>query len=493
MQNIDYEYLNFRRGYLLTSLQLECPFIHKTEKINEDYFLYYHPDLVFTKVSDHETSLILLGDLFDSEDQKASNESILKQIISNDFDSIVVSTFKYMGRFVLIYSGPEGIKLFHDAASLRKIFYTTKENHHVSASNPHLLAKALGIDKSTNSCWIEFYQSKEFMKLFNSNIGFYTIYDEIRQVLPNHYYDIKNNKIVRFWPNEVIKKIDDQKIVSISARMIKGFISAAAHRYQLMLPITSGYDSRIIYAATKDIESKIYYYMINFPDELINKQDLLIPEKMLGSHHRKFNLIPYDFPVDEQFKTAYYNNNPLPYELFLPVLNNYLENFPDMINLPGGFIPLIKSLYDVDIKEISGVKLARLYEVDRFSCAVEFYNKWLANSKQLCDNYSINVCDLLYWEDRVCNWGTQLTQDKDIAQDELYVFNSQLLMITMLNYTRNKRKKPYYELHKKLVNELWPELNKFPYNPSFKDTLQRNLIKAGLYKPIKSILNKLKG
>ena len=487
MQNIDYDNLRFRRGYLLTSLQVECPFNHNTEAINKDFTLYYHPDLVFTKVFDKLKSLYLLGDLYDYQDQKATNVAILNKLIFKDFDALVAGTSIYAGRFVLIYSGKEGIRLFHDAASLRKIFYVEKSGNQSCASNPHLLAKAFGFERTGNTCWLDFYESDEFIQLFNGNIGYYTLYDEVRQVLPNHYFDLINNKTVRYWPKEIVEKIDDKEIVRTCAQMIKGFVSAAAFRYPLMIPVTSGYDSRIIYAATRDLTKNIFYY-INYSEELKGKPDYLIPKKMLEDNGRTFNIVIPNNQIEERFKEKYYYNNPIPHDFFLPVIYNYFLNFSDKINLPGGFIPVIKSLFDADIKEISGRKLARLYKVERFPCAVDFYTNWLNSTQEICNNLNVDIFDLLYWEDRTCNWGTQVSQDKDIAQDELLIFNSRLLMATMLNYTRSRRKKPRYELHKEIVRELWPELLKIPYNPSLKSTIRKYMVNLGLYKPISNIM-----
>ena len=486
MQKIDYNHLKFRRSYLIASYPIECSFVHKTEKISEDYTLYYHTDLVFTKVSNQTRCLILLGDLYDYQDHQAGNSTILNALIDYEFDSLVIRTFIFAGRFVLIYSGPEGIKLLHDAASLRKIYYNWGESPSLCASNPHLLAQVLGLKRTKNPCWSEFYQSDEFFQLFNGNIGSYTLYDEIHQVLPNHYYDLTNNKVCRYWPNKPFEKMEDKDIIHICAKMIKGFVTAAANRYPLMIPVTSGNDSRIILAATKEITNNIYYY-INFSKDIENKPDIWVPKKLIESQNRVFNIVKINPQVEENFRQIYYENNPLPHDFFLPIIYNYYLNFQDKINLPGGFIPLIKSLYVSNTEVITGTELAHLYHVDRFPCAVDFYNEWIHSAKKICDDYHVNIFDLLYWEDRTCNWGTQVSQDKDIAQEEFIPFNSRQLMINMLSYTRDKRQKPRFELHRELVKELWPELLKMPFNPSFKSTVKNCLLSLGIFEPIQKL------
>ncbi|MBN1417108.1 MAG: hypothetical protein JW973_18575 [Bacteroidales bacterium] len=484
MDTSDYHPLLFRRQYLITPFAFKCPFSFNREEINNEYILHYHPDLKFTKVSNHNQSLILLGDIYDYLDPKADNSSILTRLLGNDFLSLVEKTYGFAGRFVLICSERNGIKLFTDAVAQRKIFHTTKENQGFCSSNPHLLAQVLGFEKTANTCWLEYYASYEFEKKFNSNIGYFTLYDEIRQVIPNHYLDLNNNKAIRFWPMKKINKIDDKDIVTLSAQMIKGFMTSAANRYPLMVPVTSGGDSRIILAATRDLTHNVFYY-INYMDEIKNKPDMWVPEKLLKKHNREFHVLyTNEQEINEEFKKIFYLNNPFPNVQYLAVIYNYYLNYPEMVNTPGGVMPIIKSLFTSTEKNISGKFLAQLYKVDRFSCASLFYNDWLDEFNNECKASAISLFDLLYWEERTCNWAGQVVQDKDIAQEEFIPFNSHRLITTMLNYTMERRRKPRYELHYELIRNLWPELLEIPFNPSMKSTIKRELLSLGIYEPI---------
>lgn len=482
MNHPDYHHLLFRRQYLISPIQIECPFRYDTIKINGNYTLYYHRDLVVTKVSNKKRTLILLGDLYDFQDQKASNTEIINKLLVYDFLTLVEETFRFAGRFVLIYAEPNVVKLYSDAVAQRKIFHTIKDNNVHCASNPHLLAKVLGLEKTKNNCWLDYYQSSEFKENLNSNIGYFTLYDEIRQVLPNHYLDLVHNNVYRFWPLERIKKIEDKDVVHHSAQMIKGFVLAAANRYPLMIPVTAGGDSRLILAATKERTRNVFYY-INFSKDIENKPDIWVPKKLLKKINRKFNILyPDERIVDNEFKQAYYTNNPIPHDYFLAIIYNYYLHYPEKVNVPGGVIPIIKSLYHTNEKEITGKKLAHLYKVEKYPCSIDFYNDWLNGFNNECKNSDISLFDLLYWEDRTCNWAGQIIQDKDIAQEEFIPFNSQQLIITMLNYTKSRRTKPRFELHNEIIKELWPELLEIPFNPSLKNTIKSILIYLGIYR-----------
>ena len=482
MQNIDYERLIYRRQYVIGRLIPLCPFSHKIQLLSKEYSLFYHIDLVFTRVTDNKNTLILLGDIYDYKNPKNSNKDILNQLIGSDFDALLKWTSEMAGRFVLIYHNEKNIRILHDASACRKIFYTVKDGNICCASTQHLLARVSGYQKTSNKSLLDYYQSPEFKSNFNSNIGYLTYYDEIKQVLPNHYLNIDPFEIVRYWPNKQLASISLEECVSRSVEMIKGFVMAAYSRYPLMVPITSGYDSRIILAALKEIKDKIFFYL-NSSEDTIDSADSRVSSAMLGRFNVKMNLLNIDKSVDDRFRDIYFQNNPLATHEFLPIIYNYYKNFPEKLNLPGGTIPIIKALYHFSAKEITPDLLAKSYHLDKFEIAHDFYKDWFNKTKDVAKRYNYNIYDLLYWEDRTCNWGTQTQLDKDIAQEEFVPFNSRELISTMLAYDKKYRQKPYFKLNKEIIRRLWPSLLEFPFNPSFKKSIKEMLISLKLYKP----------
>ena len=61
-----YENLQFRRQFLLSNAPVG-PLAHWDRLEIGRYFLYTHPDLEVTRVADGHRTLVLLGNLFDSE------------------------------------------------------------------------------------------------------------------------------------------------------------------------------------------------------------------------------------------------------------------------------------------------------------------------------------------------------------------------------------------------------------------------------------------
>ena len=95
----------------------------------------------------------------------------------------------------------------------------------------------------------------------------------------------------------------------------------------------------------------------------------------------------------------------------------------------------------------------------------------------------MNLYNLLFLEERNCNWANQLQQDKDIGQDEFVIFNSGYLVSLMLTYDEARRQKPFKELHKDLIRYFWPELLNYPLNPSFKNKVVTLIARMKLLGP----------
>mgnify|MGYP001769940581 CR=1 FL=1 len=142
------ERLKFRRQYLITRKDIQCPFLHQTIELGQDFRLHVHIDLPVTVGSRNGIQLILLGDILDWKCPEKGNSEIINDLIEGDFGHFLINTADYAGRYVLIHIVSSAIKLMHDATACRKIYYHMG-NDISCASQPHLLAQVLGIKETT--------------------------------------------------------------------------------------------------------------------------------------------------------------------------------------------------------------------------------------------------------------------------------------------------------------------------------------------------------
>ena len=138
-------HLLYRRQFILGSRYLKKFSRWKKKRINQNLFLTVHPDLEFNYVSNNYISLFLLGFILDPYNPKYSNKDILNKLIedSNTFKEIVRSTYNLGGRWIIIYKDNKSIKIFHDAAGDRQIYYSKNNSEIWCASQPHTIAKEL--------------------------------------------------------------------------------------------------------------------------------------------------------------------------------------------------------------------------------------------------------------------------------------------------------------------------------------------------------------
>lgn len=482
MQREEIERLRYRRQYILSPHEIEPPFMCVKRAIESTHHLYIHVDLAVTNYSKDETSLVLLGDIFDYDVIRKNNFDILKDIINNDFNVLLKKLSSYTGCFVLIYVRHGKIFMVHDSTATKKIYHCLTNNGVWCASQPSMLAKTLGLKRSNNKSKLRYYYiSSEFKALNHASIGNTTCFDEITQVLPNHYLDLNQNRSIRFWPFEdTSNQMTLQETAFLCAKMIKGFMESIASRYKVMLPVTAGKDSRTLLAATSTFRENVFYY-INKPKNFKNShKDIVVPSRLFKRLGLEYHIVDPYIPIHEDFKRVYFGNNEFASVEHLPFINNYYVNYSNLVNLPGNIASGAIWYYPI-YKTANNISLAKTNGVQRFKHALETYDDWLKDSTEACRAYNFNIWYLFYWEERLGNWGTQYQIDKDIAQMDINPFNSRLLVQYILSVEPPyKIEAAKYVFTKEIINNLWPEVLSEPINPTLKNSVYKFFDHLGL-------------
>ncbi len=473
--------LQYRRQYVIAPTEIECPFLYNAVNLNNGYLLYVHIDLTITEYSKNDSRIILLGDIFDFEPQIKSNNDILKELLLYSFSEIIERIARYTGRYVIIYQHDKELKLLHDSIASRKIFYANINGSWWFASQPYLLGRILKLKETTITSKIAYYNSSDFIKLEGANIGDTTIYDEIHQLLPNHYLDINHTKPIRYFPNKPFLAMTVSETEKKCSEIIKGYMENIIARFDVMLPVTAGKDSRLLLAASKDSKEKVYYYINKDRNMGVKSKDIYVPNSLLEKLGMDFHIIDPYISINEEFKKIYFENNKRSTTNYLPMIYNYYINYSDRINLPGNvaFDPYFILTYPN--VEITPSLLAEICHVIKYDFAKDYYSEWLSNSWELCKRANLNILNLFYWEERIANWGTQTQINKDIAQEEINPFNSRLLTSLFLSIDCKLLFPPNFAFHKKTIKYLWPEVLQMPINPSIKSKIRHILQGIGIY------------
>ncbi len=461
------EKLLYRRQFIFAPIELEDFAKWNKHIILNKYFLYAHPDLTQNEYSEGSKQLILLGDLYDPENYKFGNQDILARLIkSNSIIELIESSYRYAGRFALFFIQDGAISVFHDSSAGRKIYYTKGAKSIWCGSKPHVVAQYAKLPKSSDRLVLDFYQSQDFKSYENADVYDNTIYDNIKQLLPNFYFDFQKQKAIRYWPNNKLRTSSLSEGVEVGSKILSGILKSANNRHDLMIPVTAGYDSRLLFSATREISSDPFYYIIKHNNMSYDHHDIKIPKRLLTKLGLEFNIVEYSTDVDKGFKDIYFKNDEFAYEKSLPVIYDvFYKRFPDKVNLPARFSGISRNYFDTYKKDITAELLATIFKHENSRLAVESYKKWVDGVKSAAEKSGYGIPDLFNWEEYNGNFQTKIQSNKDIAQEEFTPFNCRQLMIVYLSVPEKYRNSYTNVYYTAMIKHMWPELLTEPLNP----------------------------
>ncbi len=485
--------LHFRRQFLIANRDLPELQNWQHQPVG-DVHLFAHPDLEITAKEGPSNLVLLLGYIFDPGHPAKTNNDIISDLISNfnRFEDLIAAVKPYSGRYALLYRDDATFAILHDPLGLREIYYCTQPNRVICGSQPNLLdafsEPKLGATKDQSI--LHFYQQE--MKLVRSGrlwVGDDTYYHHVKHLMPNHYLDIGSLMAKRYWPNRKLERMDLSIAVKQSCDYLKGMLKAVTSRYDVMMAVTSGIDSRSLLAASREVRDRIYYFINKEPPLNDKMSDIRIPKNMFKKLNIPFHVHDVDGPVDEEFRKVFLNNVFMSTDLILPTIYNvYFKNHANEVNLLGvGEIG--RDYYGEVPRNLTGYYLARNLKYKRSTYATAQCEKWLRETREIAEAYNVDIMKLFLWEGLLANWGVVGNSESDIAIEEFDPYDSHFIYEIMLSIDRKYTKGSPPDFFKAMYEEMWPELLEFPLNPpdTNRDRVRNWLIQIGLFQHLKRL------
>ena len=495
---MDESRLRYRRQFLLSRDVLK-PLSHwNCVRLVNGCFLYSHPDLSVTYKVHECISIALLGYIFDPVHYAKNNEDILHDIIeiSGTYESFLEAIKGYAGQFVFIYMNNQVANVINDALALREVYYCIAPNNIICGSQPNLIKEysAPSINVTTDKSIRRFYEY-DIKKIRSGRfwVGDETYFEGIKHLLPNHYLDISELKAKRYWPREKLAMVEFDEAVRRSCSFLQGMLKAASNRYELMMAVTGGTDSRTLLAASKQVKDKIYYFINKHKTLDERHPDIYIPTAMFKKIDIPFHIHDVEGEVDERFKAIFLNNTFLSTDmLLLAIYTIYYKQHSHRLNILGvGEIG--RTHFGDEPRNLNGYYLARSFKIRNSSYAINQCQKWLDNTRPFAREYGVNIMTLLLWEQLLGNWGVVGNSESDIAIEEFDPFNSHYLYETLLGIDKKYTGYGESSLFPEMIRIMWPELLEFPINPPHQrsDYINLALKKMGIYSRLKSLVYKV--
>lgn len=462
----------YRRQFLIS--ETECNSLNGWQKGSiGSYHIYVHPDTAINILenSTNHSQIALIGFIINPHAPLESNLDILKQLCENvSIESITKKLYHYTGRFVLIVKKNNDYSIFHDPCGLRSVFYTQFENKLYAASQPLLFKSVISLIEGDR--YYKYNKSK-YKKIDNEHwipCGC-SLFENVYQLVPNHYLDCKAFKQNRFWPNQKISQISLDEAVVKASKILKNTMIAYNTRFKLALPLTAGFDSRTILSACKEIANDVFFYTLQYRGLNLDSGDLKVPRNLLSRLGYPHHIIDCRKPTDKNFAEVYEKNsdmshlndwgnfaygmqNALPDERV--VIKGNCTEIARCFYYKSGTHPAVESVENI-FNLVSGI--------EKVDFAKDELSKWFIEIKKVEADFGYDIFDMFYWEQRLGSWQAQNQLEWDIVQDAATPFNNRELIDITLFVDVKYRHKPDYLLYKKMMNYMWKETLAEPLNP----------------------------
>lgn len=460
--------LYFRRQFVLAATELDVDDSWRCIPFGP-LLLYAHPDLEVTDACGNGRALVLLGTAYDPEAPSAGNAELIARAFGESelLDDVLHAFQSLVGCYAVLYYDSVRMFAFTDARGMKEIYYCSADNRARIASQPHLLARfALpSVPVSTRADLCEFTQKF----LWDSRwIGDETAFDGVKHLLPNHCLDIGEARTWRYWPS---KPVVPQSIGSAAAkisRLLRGAVEAMVSRHPVMMAVTAGTDSRTLLAASRNVQDKVYYF-VNDENLSTTHPDIVIPTQMFAALGMAFRVHAVEQSIDADFRRAYYESTFLATERLLAPIYNVYHTQHSLKRYMQGIGEVGRTFYGRPPRRLEPFQVASKLGYERSDYALRQGAKICRDLVPAAAKGQVNVMALLYWEQRLGNWAATRNSESLIAIEKVDPFNSHRLYELLLGVPDKHKdyEKDICPLFRLMVQEMWPELLRWPINPPF--------------------------
>lgn len=432
----------------------------------------YHPSLNVTKAVDDNGEVLCLGHIFDPNHPSHTNQDIADSLVrsATSFMAFEHATAELSGRWILFVSIRGQARLYPDAGGTKSVFYTVSDlqSERWIGSQPRLISEAVTPTIDTET--LETFCSGNVK---NSWPGDITPYKNIRQLLPNHYVDLGSGEVRRFWPYGPLPHYDTDTAAQKIGETLSAILTSVVARRHVAMPLTGGYDSRVLLACSGERKKHIEFFAVTDPGT--PSHDTSIPKRLMSSLGLKGHIF-HAKRFDKAFWDIYRQNVA---EMFWDKGSTKFFTFArygdGWFVATGNIAELIRrcSYYRDGIhpSAISPAALAEKAGYEGNPVAIQAFERWLCDVPQDLD---MKVLDLFYWEHRVGNWISMGLTGLDTVCEVIPVYNCRTILEAGVMVDIAPRLEPY-RLFRRICEMFEPVTASFPFNDGWRTRTSKRL------------------
>ncbi|MFT5890766.1 MAG: hypothetical protein ACI9Y7_000864 [Dokdonia sp.] len=433
----------------------------------DEYTVFYHKDVESTLSRNENCTVAILGFIIDPYQPKASNQEIANTLTScTSKTDFFKSLEKLSGKYVVLYHTKEETILVTDCFAERQLYYWKNNDCYYISSSDKLILDSLSLQPQIAPEKQALLQDSLFLHINEHWLLSEEDWDDrFKKLLPNHYLDILHHTVDRlpiFAPHQL-----DKKTVALEVQMLlKNTIEALTLRYDnILLPITAGYDSRLLLAASIDWKDHIAYYIFNTGRTYV-RRDVKIAKRLAQIFTLNFKEIKVQ-ELSDAFKKKYADHFIA--ARFLSKTRN-IAWFDTHIKKPtinisggGGYL---RGVYD-EASFTSTQEICKAIEYDHLPIHEKAIQDWLVSVSAYAKEYNLDISDLFYHELRMGKWASKMYHESDMTDVEYFspLNNRHLIFSILRNIPTAQLHKPTSPFYRTLIKAMLPKAATIPFNP----------------------------
>lgn len=363
------------------------------------------------------------------------------------------------GKYIIYYSDGSKAYLWGDATCSIPLNYGRIGEHVCISPFDQMTADSIGAQPDERLAHLR--KSSDASQAMPYD---WTPYREVKCLLPNQVLDVAGMQSIRMPHASLERVMDSKEIVRRTILLSDAITKAYAEDFDLICPLTSGYDSRAVLAIARRTIPDIPCFTIKFDGMNDQAADIAIPEQMcreMGLPYQKvIPIVPEDALIEEISRhaglcnakdrisegIAYCTANQERARLHGDIIGQ-IGKSSVMNSVPDGLIGpcfLQCKIHNTDALAREGMH-AHIQEI-----------RQNGNGKDLCD--------LFAWESRCGRWaGQEEALYALCGMNSLSIFNCREMILLWLQIPRRQRKQSLF--HKWLIAACDARLVEYPFNP----------------------------
>jgi hypothetical protein len=252
------------------------------------------------------------------------------------------------------------------------------------------------------------------------------------------------------------------------AQLLPQLMRAVANRFEIVLGITAGIDSRLVLAASKSVHTRFTYTSVKQRRMHAGHADLVLPAQLLQRLNLTHEVVVAKPAMSDEFRKLYDEHVLFAQEHYGPDVEAILKRYGrTKVAVTGSGSEVCRRELQLGLpfleRSPSPEYLAMRDMGGLHPFTVESLGEWCMTAPQ---GYGIELLDLFEWEQGCGNWLAITQLAFSLAWRDVFTpFNCREVLATLLAAPARHRVAPEYRIYRALIQRLWPDVLDEPINP----------------------------